>query len=106
MPDLPEATEDERRHEDCLMFNDAGDVAEITAWLEAGPTEGFVSHFRARHEASVDGMIAKGLSDLEIEKHAGGGREDAPYLDSWECLLEFYRRALKEGLWVECYIGV
>lgn len=88
-----------------ILFNDGGDVRQITEWLAAGPTERFISHFRSQHEAYVDNMLEEGASPREIQQYAGGGREDAPYLGHWERLHEFYRKASAEQLWVECYIG-
>ena len=106
MLDRPGAPEAEAHIEDWALFNDGGDVARILAWLEAGPTERFVSYFRAQHEAYVDEMVAGGASADEVERYAGGGREAAPYLGHWDRLRDFYRRAFAEELWVRCYIGV
>lgn len=104
--DRPGVPETERRNEDWILFNDGGDVALISEWLGRGPTEEFVSYFRAEHEAYVDEMAAEGASSEEIDRYAGGGRSASPYLITWEYLHGFYRRANDEGLWVRCYIGV
>jgi hypothetical protein len=102
-PGLPEA---EHLNEVRLMFNDGDDIDRIVGWLQDGPTEEFLAYFKANHEAYVDGMIEEGVSEEDIKRYAGGGREATPYIGHWNHLLDFYVKSQKKCLFVSCYIEI